>query len=77
MWQGQTAARICALDSFVALMAGLIILLFCVTKFGWGFKHYLKEVNTGKGIRVSEKLKPYLLYVLPVLILFILIQGLL
>ena len=63
--------------SNLLLPAGsLIYLLFCVTKFGWGFDHYYEECNTGSGIRLSRKLKPYFQFILPILILIILIQGL-
>ena len=55
----------------------LIYLLFCVTKWGWGFDNYLEEANTGKGLKIAKGLKPYFQFVLPVLILIILIQGLL
>lgn len=58
-------------------IGSLIYLLFCVTKWGWGFDNYIEECNTGKGIRISRKLKPYFQFVLPVLILIILVQGLL
>ena len=54
----------------------LIYLLFCVTKWGWGFDKYIEEVNTGSGIKMSKKIKPYFQFVLPVLILIILISGL-
>ena len=54
----------------------LVYLLFCVTKWGWGFDKYIAEVNKGTGIRMSPKLKPYFKYVLPVLILIILLNGL-
>ena len=52
-------------------------LLFCVTKWGWGFDKYLAEANRGSGLKLSPKLKPYFQWVLPVLILLILVQGLL
>ena len=58
-------------------LGSLIYLLFCVTKWGWGFDNYIEEVNTGSGLKMSGKLKPYFRFVLPVLILIILIQGLL
>lgn len=58
-------------------LGSLIYLLFCVTKWGWGFDNYMEEANTGSGLKVSRKLKPYFQFVLPVLILIILIQGLL
>lgn len=54
----------------------LVFILFCSWKYGWGFDNYLKEANTGDGIRVSGKLKSYFQFVLPVLVLVILIQGL-
>ena len=58
-------------------LGSLVFLLFCVTKWGWGFDRYLEEANTGRGVKLSPKLKPYFQFVLPVLILVILIQGLL
>ena len=59
-------------------LGSLIYLLFCVSKWGWGYDKYLEEANTGKGLRLpsSPFLKNYLRFVLPVLILIILIQGL-
>ena len=57
-------------------IGSLVYLLFCVTKWGWGFEKYLDEANTGKGLNISKKLKPYFQFILPLLILFILIQGL-
>ncbi len=58
-------------------LGSLVYLLFCVTKWGWGFDHYLEEVNTGKGLKLGRFLKPYFQFILPILILIILIQGLL
>lgn len=57
-------------------IGSLIYLLFCTTRWGWGFDKYLEEANTGEGIKLSPKLKPFFLFVVPVLILFILVQGL-
>ena len=57
-------------------LGSLVYLLFCVTKWGWGFDNYLEEANAGKGLKMSRRLKPYFQFVLPVLILVILIQGL-
>ena len=57
-------------------IGSLIYLLFCVTKWGWGFDKFCEEANTGDGIKISKKLKPYFQFILPILIVFILIQGL-
>lgn len=58
-------------------IGSLIYLLFCVTKFGWGFDRYIEEANTGEGLKMAKWLKPYFQFLLPLLILIILIQGLL
>ena len=57
-------------------IGSLIYLLFCVTRWGWGFDKYIDEANTGSGLKISRKLKPYFQFILPLLILFIFIQGL-
>lgn len=57
-------------------IGSLVYLMFCVTKWGWGFDKYIDEVNTGKGIKICKKLKLYFQFILPILIIFILIQGL-
>ncbi len=58
-------------------LGSLVYLLFCVTKWGWGFENYQAEANTGKGLKVQGWMKYYFRFVLPVLILVILMEGLL
>ena len=84
LWQNFTIAGKNVLDmedflvSSLLLPGGsLIYLLFCCTRWGWGFDKYLAEANAGEGMKISPKLKPYFQFVMPVLILFILVQGLL
>ncbi|MBE6911734.1 MAG: sodium-dependent transporter [Ruminococcaceae bacterium] len=57
-------------------IGALVYLLFCVTKWGWGFDKYLEECNEGKGFKLPKALKPYFQFVLPVLIIVILVVGL-
>ena len=64
-------------SSLLLPIGSLVYLLFCVSKWGWGFDKYLAEANNGKGLKLSPKLKPYFQWVLPILILIILLQGLL
>ena len=54
----------------------LIFLLFCVTKWGWGFDKYLAETNTGIGVKFPKALRGYVTFVLPCIILVILVLGL-
>lgn len=57
-------------------IGSLAVLLFCVTKWGWGYDQYLEEANTGEGIKMPGWLKGYVTYVIPCMILLILIMGL-
>ena len=57
-------------------IGALIYLLFCVTRRGWGFDRYLAECNTGEGMKMSRRLRPYFQFVLPLLIVIILVGGL-
>ena len=54
-------------------IGSLVYLLFCVSRWGWGFDRYMAEVNRGTGLRLSAKLKPHFQWVLPLLILFIIV----
>ena len=57
-------------------IGSLIFLLFCVSKWGWGFDNYIKECNEGTGIKMPKIFKKYFQFVLPILIIVILVQGL-
>lgn len=63
-------------SSLILPIGSLVILLFCTTKLGWGYDNYMNEVNTGKGIGMPKIFKFYLKYILPLIILFIIIDGL-
>jgi len=54
----------------------LIYVLFCVTRYGWGWNNFVKEANEGKGLKVAQWMRPYMTFVLPLIILVILIMGL-
>ena len=56
-------------------LGSLVYLLFCVTKYGWGWDNYKKEVNIGKGLKMHDWMRGYLTYVLPVIVLFIFAFG--
>ncbi len=63
--------------SNLLLPAGsLIFLLFCVTRWGWGFDRYLEEANAGAGMKIPKFLKGYVTLVIPCVIVIILIMGL-
>jgi NSS family neurotransmitter:Na+ symporter len=62
--------------SFNLLPIGsLLFVIFCTTRYGWGWDNFIKEANTGKGLKFPVWLRPYMTYVLPVLVLALLILG--
>ncbi len=56
-------------------LGSIIFLIFCVYKFGWGFDSFIAEANTGKGIKLRRGLVYYFRFVLPVLMLFVFLMG--
>ena len=62
-------------SNLVLPIGSLICCLFCTWKYGWGFDNYLKEVNTGDGLKVHPGLRFYFKYILPLIIAFIVCYG--
>lgn len=56
-------------------IGSLMYLLFCTSRYGWGWKNFTKEANTGKGIKFPNWIRPYVSYILPIIIIVIFIQG--
>lgn len=59
---------------FIPLSA-LLYLLFATSRYGWGFKNMLREINTGAGSRFPAWMRPYCSLFLPIVILIIFISG--
>ena len=57
-------------------IGSLLFVLFCTTRYGWGWDKFLAEANEGKGLKVAKWMRPYMTFVLPVIILVLLIVGL-
>ena len=56
-------------------LGSLVYLLFCVSKYGWGWKNFTTEANTGKGVRFPKWIRVYVTYILPLIVLVIFVQG--
>lgn len=54
----------------------LVFVLFCTTRYGWGWKNFTKEANEGRGLKVANWMRGYMTYVLPVIVLIIFVVGL-
>ncbi len=56
-------------------LGSLFVLLFCTSRYGWGYDKFLQETNTGKGASFPKYMRFYLSYILPVIILIVFAQG--
>ena len=63
-------------SNLVLPIGSMIVTLFCTWKYGWGFENYMKEVNTGTGLKVPAGLRFYFKYILPCIIGFVVLYGL-
>lgn len=62
-------------SSNVLPLGSLVIALFCTTKLGWGWEKFMAEANEGKGLKVKNWMKPVFRYVVPILIAFLYLYG--
>ena len=85
VWSGIRFGIIGSIDSFedflvsnnLLPLGSLVYLLFCVSKKGWGWDNFIKEADTGEGIKFPNNkfIRAYLKYVVPVVILIIFVLG--
>ncbi len=64
-----------AVSNILLPVGSLVYVLFCTSRYGWGWNKYFEEVNAGKGLKMAKWLRPYLSYVLPIIIIAILIMS--
>lgn len=56
-------------------LGSLIYLAFCTSRYGWGWKNFMKEANTGEGISFPDSVRLYVTFLLPLIVLAVFIQG--
>lgn len=57
-------------------LGSLVYLLFCTSRYGWSWKNFTTEANTGKGLKIQNWMRGYISYILPLIVLFIFFFGL-
>ena len=56
-------------------LGSLVYLLFCVSRRGWGWDRFLGECDEGEGLRFPRRVRFYMTWVLPFIVLFIFVMG--
>ena len=57
-------------------IGSLVFVLFCTSRYGWGWDKFMAEANEGTGLKVAKWMRPYVTYVLPLIVGAILVIGL-
>ena len=65
-----------AVSNLLLPIGSLFYILFCTQKFGWGWDNFMAEVNAGNGLKFPKWIRPYVCYVLPVIIVAVLVISL-
>lgn len=56
-------------------LGSLVYLLFCTSRYGWGWKNFIQEANTGKGLKVQNWMRIYMSWILPIVVVIIFLIG--
>lgn len=56
-------------------LGAMVYLLFCTSRYGWGWDNFIREANTGAGMKFPDKMRTYMTYVLPVIVIVIYVKG--
>ena len=63
------------ISSTIMPLGSLLFVVFCAHKSGWGWKSFIGEADTGKGMKFPSWLRVYVKWILPVIIGVIFIKG--
>ena len=66
-----------AVSNVLLPLGALTYVLFCVTRYGWGWDKFVAEANEGKGLKVAKWMRLYMTFVIPVIIIAIFLIGIL
>lgn len=66
-----------AVSNVLLPLGSLIYVLFCVTRYGWGWDKFVAEANEGTGLKVAKWMRPIMTYFIPVVVIFIFLVGVL
>ena len=56
-------------------LGSMVYLLFCTSRYGWGWKNFITEADSGKGLKFPSAIRLYVTYILPLIVLFVFVMG--
>ncbi len=64
-----------AVSNILLPLGSLMYVVFCTTRYGWGWKKFTDEANTGKGLKVKKWMRVYMTFILPLIVLALFVVG--
>ena len=62
-------------SNYILPIGAFIFVLFCTTRYGWGWDNFVKEADEGNGLKIQKWMRPYMTYVLPLIVILVFILG--
>ena len=82
-WSGVTLGGMGFLDledftvsNLLLPLGSLLYVVFCTSRYGWGWKNFHAELNAGEGLKFPRWLRLYMTFVLPLIILALMVISL-
>ena len=62
-------------SNYILPIGAFIFVLFCTTRYGWGWDNFVKEADEGNGLKIKKWMRPYMTFVLPLIVILVFILG--
>ena len=62
-------------SNYILPIGAFIFVLFCTTRYGWGWDNFVKEADEGNGLKVQKWMRPYMTFILPLIVILVFILG--
>ena len=62
-------------SNYILPIGAFIFVLFCTTRYGWGWDNFMKEADEGNGLKVQKWMRPYMTFILPLIVILVFILG--
>ncbi len=62
-------------SNYILPIGAFLFVVFCTARFGWGWDNFVKEADQGKGMKVQSWMRPYVTYILPLIVILVFVLG--
>lgn len=56
-------------------LGSLFYLVFCVSRYGWGWDNFIAEADQGKGVKFPKALRWYVTFIIPIMVFYVFVMG--